>query len=110
MRIAVASKGLEVSLHFERTLSFTCYQVDYGVFTACQNMTNPQISLPELVSLFSSLGVDALIANSIDIDARLAFERAGIDFYKTEHLSPREAAQSYLANILSGADRDFEVA
>ena len=104
MRIAVASDGLDVSKHGSRCASYTCYTVDRGIITACQNTPNPCLALPLNANYLQRLGVDVYIARKVEPQLRELLEDLGIDVIEGARGSTRDAAEAYLARLFSGSD------
>lgn len=104
MRIAVASEGLGVSPYFGHCASFTCYKIECGIITECQNMPNPRQSPGQLAAVLHELDVAALITGIIERDAGEALQAADIEVVANQTGSARDAAQAYLAHTLIGAD------
>lgn len=104
MRIAVASDGLDVSLHGNRCESYMCYTVERGIITECQNTPNPCLS-PELTAeLFKQIGVSVFIVHVLDPSFRDAFEAAGIEVVTGSFGSTHRAAESFPASLFLGDD------
>lgn len=108
MRIAVASDGLDVSLHGNRCESYMCYTVDRGIIRECQNTPNPCLSPDLTADLFKQLGVSAFIVHVLDPAFRDAFEAAGIDVVTGAFGSTHRAVERYLASLFLGDDPLFE--
>ena len=104
MRIAVASDGLDVSLHGNRCESYMCYTVDRGIITECQNTPNPCFPPKPTAELFKQLGVSVFIVHVLDPAFRAAFEAAGIDVVTDSFGSTHRAVESYLASMFLGDD------
>ena len=104
MRIAVASEGLEVSPHAGHCSSFTCYTVNRGVITECQNLPNPGVPGATMAELFQDVGVDVLVCGGIDMDMANAFCHAGIEVVAGAAGSVRRVAESYLNHTLIGTE------
>ena len=104
MRIAVASDGLDVSLHGNRCESYMCYTVERGILRECQNTPNPCLS-PELTAeLFKQIGVSVFIVHVLDPSFREAFESAGIEVVTGSSGPTNRAVERFLATLFLGAD------
>ena len=107
MRIAVASDGLDVSLHGVQCASYMCYLVERGVIVGCQNTPCPCAS-PELTARFmQQLGIDALIAQNVESELRGALAERGIDCDSCPAGPTRCAVEAYVSGLLSG-DASFD--
>lgn len=104
MRIAVASEGLDVSPHFGHCASFTCYKIECGIITECQNMPNPHQGARRLAPLLRELDVRVLITGIIEREAVEALQAADIEVAANRSGSARAAAEAYLAHTLIGED------
>lgn len=109
MRIAVASKGLGVSPTFGHCASFTCYKIERGVITECQNMPNPLIPANQLAAMFRELDVSVLLVGLIEREVADSLRAVGIDVISNQSGTARGAAQTYLARTLTGADDELEI-
>lgn len=105
MRIAVASKDLDVAPLFTRTASFMCYTVKRGIITECQNMPNPKLSIDSLVELFKELGIDVLIVGRIEYEFADRFCHAGIEVVAGACGNAADVARGYLTQTLSGVEQ-----
>lgn len=108
MRIAVASDGLDVSLHGNRCESYMCYTVDRGIITECQNTPNPCLSPKLTADLFKQLDVNVFIVHVLDPSFRSAFESAGIDVVAGAFGSTHRATENYLASMFMGNDQHLD--
>ncbi len=108
MRIAVASDGLDVSLHGDRCESYTCYTVDRGIITQCQNTPNPCLPPNLTADLLKQLGVSVFVVHVLDPKFRGAFERAGIDVVTGAFGSAHRAVEDCLASMLLGDDGSLD--
>ena len=104
MRIAVASDGLDVSLHGDRCESYMCYTVERGIITECQNTPNPCLPPNLTADLLKKLGVNVFVVHVLDPKFRSAFEHAGIDVAVGAFGSTYRAVESYLASLFMGDD------
>lgn len=104
MRIAVASKGLDVAPRFEFAESYTCYTVDRGIIADCQNVPAPRASFTEIAELLLKLDVSAIIVGAIPIDIANVFCRASIEVVAGASGSAREVVEQYLTRTLIGVD------
>ena len=105
MRIAVASDGLDVSLHSSGCASYMCYTVVRGIITACQNTPNPGL-VPDLAADYlTKLGVDVFLVHEIDANTRRAFLKRDIEVVDGATGSTREAVDAYLARLFAGDDK-----
>lgn len=110
MRIAVASEGLDVSPRFGRCASFTCYTIEYGIITECQNMPNLFQGARQAAAALRELRVSVLIASAMDRDERAAMNEFGIEVEPGRSGSARAAAEAYLALTLAGDDECLDEA
>lgn len=104
MRIAVASDGLDVSLHGNRCESYMCYRVERGIITECQNTPNPCLSPQLTAELFKQIGVSVFIVHVLDPSFREAFESAGIEVVTGSFGSTHRAVERFLASLFLGDD------
>ncbi|HIY84094.1 MAG TPA: dinitrogenase iron-molybdenum cofactor biosynthesis protein [Candidatus Rubneribacter avistercoris] len=102
MRIAVASNGLDVSTHGGRCTDYTCYTVTRGVIAQCQNFPNPCLPPAATASLLNRLGVDVLIAHTLDPSIQSALEQSGVETVTGAIGTARSAAEEFLADMLAG--------
>ncbi|MEY8562900.1 NifB/NifX family molybdenum-iron cluster-binding protein [Eggerthellaceae bacterium 3-80] len=103
MRIAVASDGLNVSVHSGRCASYMCYTVERGVITECQNLPNPCLPPASTAELLASLGIDLFFANTIDPNIRQALEQSGIEVVSGMHGSARESVECFITDMMNGS-------
>lgn len=110
MRIAVASKGLDVSPYFEHCTSFTIYTIDCGIIAECQNMPNPQLPSGSLASLLLELEVDVIIAGCIKRASIHSLTEADIEVVSNVMGTARAATEAYLAQTFISTDEwcDYE--
>lgn len=104
MRIAVTSDELNVSASLGRCASYMCYTVDCGVITQCQNFPNPNLPPAPTVHLLQNLGVDLVISNSVESNIEQALVDGGVEVIKGVTGTARDAVESYISELLSGAD------
>lgn len=104
MRIAVASDGLDVSLHGSRCASYTCYTVERGIITTCQNTPNPCLAPEFAAQYLKDLGVDVFLATDIDPEMRTALKHRGIETAKASSGSTKRAVEKYLSRLFNGED------
>ena len=91
MIIAIASDGLNVSCHFGRCSSYSCYTVEDGAVVAFQNMPNLSRPCSEMAPLLRELSVDVL-------------DRAGITVVTGAEGTVRDALEDYLEGRLDSTD------
>ena len=96
MIIAIASDGLDVSRHFGRCSSYSCYTVEDGSVVGFQNMPNLSRPCSEMAPLLREVDVDVLIAGNIGASAKEAFDHAGIAVVTGASGPVREALEAYL--------------
>ena len=104
MRIAVASLGLNVAERFERAESYTCYLVERGIITECQNFPNPQVPYSEIAKMLLSIDASVIIVGAIPIDIARVFCQANIEVVAGASGSAREVVEQYLTRTLIGID------
>lgn len=104
MRIAVTSDELNVSTSLGRCASYTCYTVDRGIITQCQNFPNPNLPPTPTAHLLQNLGVDLVISNTIESNIEKALIDGGLEVIKGATGTARDAVNTYLSNFLSGKD------
>lgn len=104
MRIAVASDGLEVSKLAGACSSYTCYTVDRGVVTSCQNTPNPCLSAELTADYLQKLGVDVLISQNIEPELKKKLKRRGIEVVTDAKGPAKKAAEDFLVRFFSGDD------
>lgn len=106
MIIAVASDGMDVSLHFGRCSSYSCYTIENGMVVGFQNMPKFLRSCSEMAKLLKEVHVEVLITGCIGPNAREVFDEAGIEVVSGAHGNVREAVEAYLADELD-TDESF---
>ena len=104
MRIAVTSDELNVSTSLGRCASYTCYTVDRGIITQCQNFPNPNLPPAPTAHLLQNLGVDLVISNTIESSIEEALVKGGVEVVKGATGTARNAVDTYLSELLSGKD------
>ncbi len=104
MRIAVACTGLNVSYRFDTSENFTFYTVTNGIIVECQSIPFQIITNTNVVDIFKSMDVVALICNTINIDHARIFCAADIDVVAAVSGEARTAVEGYLTKTLIGAD------
>lgn len=109
MIIAIASDGLNVSCHFGRCSSYSCYTVEDGAVVAFQNMPNLSRPCSEMAPLLRELSVDVLIVGSIGSSAKGFFDRAGITVVTGAEGTVRDALEDYLGGRLDSTDAVCEI-
>lgn len=103
MRIAVASDGLNVSMHSGRCASYMCYTVERGVITECQNLPNPCLPPAATAELLASLGIDLFFANTIDPNIERELEKANIEVVVGMDGSARESVEQFITDMMNGS-------
>lgn len=104
MKIAVASDGLDVSLHGSRCASYTCYTVERGVIRTCQNTPNPCLAPEFAAKYLRDLGIDVFIATEVDPETKKALKHEGIEVAKSSPGPTKKAVEAYLTRLFSGED------
>lgn len=104
MRIAVAASGLDVARQFAQCDSFTCYTVERGIITDCQNTPNPGPPFSLILEYLKALEVSTLIVGLIEEDIATGFCDADIEVVAGVTGNAREVVSQYLTNTLIGVD------
>ncbi len=104
MIIAIASDGLDVSRHFGRCSSYSCYTVEDGSIVGFQNMPNLSRPCAEMAPLLRELDVDVLIVGAIGASAKGYFDREGIKVVTGASGSVRSVVDAYLTGNLDSTD------
>lgn len=104
MKIAVASDGLDVSLHGGRCTSYMCYTVERGIITECQNTPNSGLSPLRTADFLKKLGVDVFMTYRVEPRFAAAVEAAGIESVTGASGSARQAVEDYIAHMFIGDD------
>ncbi len=103
MRIAVASDGLNVSVHSGRCASYMCYTVERGVITECQNLPNPCLPPASTAELLASLGIDLFFVSTVDPNIQRALEQSGIEVVSGMSGSARESVEHFITDMMNGS-------
>lgn len=99
MRIAVASRGLEIASSFIQSQNFNYYTTISCQIVASQNMPEQGVSPEEHADLMRKMDVDVLICDEISDSARTTFEEQGIKVVEGKTGNALQAAEEYVAHV-----------
>ena len=100
MRIAVATEGNKVSMHFGRCQGYTIYEVEGGKMTSEQLESSPPHQPGMLPKWLKDKGADVVIAGGAGAMARQLFGQMGIELILGVTGPVRKAVNEYLEDRL----------
>ena len=109
MRIAVASRGLNVSQSFKQSESFTCYNVNHGIIDGCHNLPISDQTPEAMLDVFRELDVQTLIVGRINIDTANYFCDNGVEVIAGANGAANDVAKQYLNQELHGTDESCSI-
>ena len=104
MKIAVASKGLEVAPHFESCTNYNCYTVRNGKITSYGNMPLLEQQNLSVLGLLRELEIDVLIVGSLRKESLALLEKNGIIVLQEAKGSSKQIVEDYLSDTFFSCD------
>ena len=108
MRIAVASDGLDVADSFIQVKNFNFYTTEGFEVADSKNIPVRGIAHDQYAKLMETIGVDAIVCNSIAPTFKAAFERIGILVQTGAQGNALAAAQAFATQQAESLDNDLD--
>jgi predicted Fe-Mo cluster-binding NifX family protein len=104
MKIAVASNGLDIALHFSQCLNFNYYTTKSYEIIDSQNIPAQGLSGEEYAQLMDRLGIDVIMCDCIEPATKEAFEEHGIGVVNGAQGNALKAAEAYVESKAEAED------